>query len=87
MSLNESFEQAALRVKTLSEKPSNEDLLKLYSLYKQGSKGPVTGKRPGMINVVGRAKYDAWAALGAMSPEEAMQSYITLVDELVAEDK
>ena len=44
------FKKAAVDVKKLSQKPSNEVLLKLYSLYKQGSECDVSGKRPGMTN-------------------------------------
>ncbi len=56
--------------------PSNELKLKMYALYKQATEGDVKGKRPGMLNVVGRAKYDAWAKLKGMSSEKAMQTYI-----------
>ena len=61
--LDQSFQQAQVDVKTLTSKPSNDDLLSLYSLYKQGSNGDVTGKRPGRLDMVNRAKYDAWAKL------------------------
>ncbi len=61
--LKAQFEQAQKDVKTLTKKPSNDDLLTLYSLFKQGSSGDVTGSRPGMLDMVGRAKYDAWAGL------------------------
>ena len=72
------FESAAEDVKQLPERPDNAALLLLYALYKQGSAGDVTGKRPGMTSFVDRAKYDAWAEL----PEEAQQAYVDLVDEL-----
>jgi len=73
------FEAAAAESKTLSERPDNATLLKLYSLYKQGSEGDVTGKRPGFTDMVGRAKYDAWAELKGVTSEAAMQQYIDLV--------
>jgi acyl-CoA-binding protein len=56
--------------------------LKLYSLYKQATTGDVSGKRPGFTDFVGRAKYDAWAALRGNSPDEAMRAYIDLVNKL-----
>ncbi len=84
MTKEEQFKDAQERVKTLSERPSNETLLKLYSLFKQGSEGDVQGKRPGMLDVKGRAKYDAWAARKGMSKDAAMDAYIALVDDLVA---
>jgi len=77
-----SFEAAAAASKTLSERPDNATLLQLYALYKQGSSGDVDGKRPGFTDMVGRAKFDAWAALKGTSTEDAMQRYVALVDSL-----
>ncbi|MCK7499893.1 MAG: acyl-CoA-binding protein [Comamonadaceae bacterium] len=51
------------RARQLPEKPDNATLLKIYSLYKQATDGDVEGKRPGFTDLVGRAKYDAWAKL------------------------
>jgi len=76
------FEKAAEDVKSLPERPDNDTLLKLYAHYKQGSKGDVTGKRPGRLSMVKRAKYDAWAKLEGMSREDAMTAYIDLVESL-----
>jgi diazepam-binding inhibitor (GABA receptor modulator, acyl-CoA-binding protein) len=81
--LDQSFQQAQIDVKTLTTKPSNDDLLNLYSLYKQGSNGDVTGKRPGRLDMVNRAKYDAWAKLEGTSQDSAKQSYVDLVARLL----
>jgi len=81
--LDQSFQQARVDVKTLTSKPSNDDLLSLYSLYKQGSNGDVTGKRPGRLDMVNRAKYDAWAKLEGTSQDSAKQSYVDLVGKLL----
>ena len=77
------FEAAAAASKTLSERPDNMTLLKLYSLFKQGSEGDVQGKRPGFTEMVGRAKYDAWAELKGKTNDQAMQDYINLVNRLL----
>lgn len=61
---------------------SNETKLKLYAFFKQAEKGPCTGSRPGMFDMVNRAKYDAWKALGDMSKEKAMEGYINGVKEI-----
>jgi acyl-CoA-binding protein len=83
MDLKEQFEQAAADSKTLSEKPGNEVLLRLYSLYKQGSLGDVTGEPPSNpFDFVARAKYEAWASLKGKTSEDAMKEYIALVNEL-----
>jgi acyl-CoA-binding protein len=84
MSLPEKFADAQKRVKTLDKMPSSETLLELYSLYKQGTDGDASGKRPGMLDVKGRAKFDAWSKRKGMSKDEAMQSYVALVDRLTA---
>jgi len=84
MSLKEDFEAAQTRAKSLSEKPSNDDLLALYSLYKQATDGDVQGERPSGFDFVGGAKYDAWDKRRGMSSDEAMQGYIDLVDQLAA---
>lgn len=81
--LKAQFEQAQKDVKTLTKKPSNDDLLTLYSLFKQGSSGDVTGSRPGMLDMVRRAKFDAWAGLKGTSTDEAMKKYIAKVKALL----
>ncbi|MBS3804322.1 MAG: acyl-CoA-binding protein [Oleiphilaceae bacterium] len=63
-------------------KPSNELKLEFYGLYKQATQGDVTGKRPGMMDFVGRAKYDAWANVKGMPKEQAMQKYIDRLEEM-----
>jgi diazepam-binding inhibitor (GABA receptor modulator, acyl-CoA-binding protein) len=82
MSLQDQFAQAQIDSKNLSERPDNMTLLKIYALYKQGSSGDVTGDRPGFTDMIGRAKYDAWASLQGTSKEDAMQQYVDLIEEL-----
>ena len=80
--LKAQFEAAAAAVQNLSNRPDNDTLLKLYSLYKQGSVGDVQGKRPGFTNLKGRAKYDAWKELTGLDSKDAMQQYVDLVAKL-----
>lgn len=63
-------------------KPSNELKLEFYALFKQATEGDVSGKRPGMMDFVGRAKYDAWEKVKGMSSEQAMENYIARLEEL-----
>ncbi len=86
MATQEEFEAALARVKTLSKTPGQGDLLSLYGLYKQASDGDVSGKRPGMMNVKGRAKFDAWSSQKGLSAEEARGKYVALVDSLLAKE-
>ena len=78
------FEQAALKVKSLAERPDDQTMLQLYALYKQGSVGDVQGAKPGFFDFVGTAKYEAWEALKGTSLEEAQQRYVELVGKLVS---
>jgi diazepam-binding inhibitor (GABA receptor modulating acyl-CoA-binding protein) len=82
MSLQEQFQQAQLDSKNLPERPDNMTLLKIYALFKQASSGDASGDRPGFTDMVGRAKFDAWAALKGNTQDEAMQQYIDLIEEL-----
>ena len=84
MTLAEKFQDAQARVKTLSSAPDTSTLLELYALFKQGTTGDVDGKRPGMLDIKGRAKYDAWAGKKGLSRDAAMEAYVALVDRLVA---
>ena len=83
MALEQDFAAAQERVKKLATRPSNDQLLGLYGLYKQATEGDVTGKRPGMLDPVGRAKHDAWAARRGTDRAAAMQAYVALVESLV----
>jgi diazepam-binding inhibitor (GABA receptor modulator, acyl-CoA-binding protein) len=76
------FEQAVIRSKELSKRPSNEELLQLYALYKQATEGDVTGERPGGFDFKGIAKFDSWEELKGKSKEQAMAEYVSLVDKL-----
>ncbi|MGH8504434.1 MAG: acyl-CoA-binding protein [Stenotrophobium sp.] len=77
------FEKALKDVKTLTKRPSNDDLLALYALFKQSTDGDASGSRPGMLDMVGRAKYDAWAKLKGATKDSAMQKYIDKVKGLL----
>ena len=80
--LKQQFEQAAIDVKDLSERPDNDTLLRLYALYKQGSEGDVSGEKPGFFDFVGTAKYEAWGKLKGTAQDEAMRKYVDLVKKL-----
>lgn len=83
MELKEQFEKAAAESKDLPSKPSNETLLQLYSLYKQGSIGDINTEPPSNpFDFVAKAKYDAWAALKGKSNDDAMNGYVELVNKL-----
>lgn len=83
MELKEQFEQAAADSKNLAEKPGNDILLQLYSLYKQGSIGDVNTDPPSNpFDFVAKAKYEAWASLKGKSTTDAMTEYVELIKKL-----
>jgi diazepam-binding inhibitor (GABA receptor modulating acyl-CoA-binding protein) len=80
--LKTDFDAAVAESKTLANRPDNQTLLKIYSLFKQATEGDVSGRRPGFTDLIGRAKYDAWANLQGTSGDAAKQAYIDLIKEL-----
>ena len=81
--LAKQFEEAAEESKNLSERPSNDTLLQLYSLYKQATAGDVNTEAPSNpFDFVAKAKYETWMQLKGKSKEAAMQEYISLVEKL-----
>jgi diazepam-binding inhibitor (GABA receptor modulator, acyl-CoA-binding protein) len=83
MELKEQFLAAAAESKNLSDRPSNDTLLQLYSLYKQASEGDVNTEPPSNpFDFVAKAKYEAWAALKGKTNEQAMADYVSLINKL-----
>ncbi len=80
MELQHLFEQATLNSKSLSQKPDNETLLKLYSLFKQATEGDASAEVPAnSFDFVAKFKHEAWQKIKGLSKEEAMQQYVDLV--------
>jgi len=55
----------------------------LYALFKQASEGDVNTQRPGLLDLKGKAKWDAWNGKKGMSKEEAKSAYVDRVKQLV----
>ncbi|WP_027000562.1 acyl-CoA-binding protein [Eisenibacter elegans] len=82
MDLQAALQEAVEKSKQLTQRPSNEVLLQLYAFYKQATEGDVSGDRPGMFDMKGRFKYDAWEKLKGMGKDVAAKSYIDLINSL-----
>jgi diazepam-binding inhibitor (GABA receptor modulating acyl-CoA-binding protein) len=87
MALPDDFQSALTKSKELTKRPSNEELLDLYALFKQATDGDVTGERPGGFDFKAIAKYDAWASKKGKTKDEAMREYVALVARLEMEYK
>ena len=82
MKLKEKFQEAVKLSESISERPSNEDLLKLYALYKQATIGDNHSEPPGGFDFKAAAKYNAWADLKGKDQDDAMAGYVDLVNVL-----
>ncbi len=80
-------EEAAERLKTLTERPSNEEFLNLYGLFKQATAGDNKTSKPGMFDMKGQFKWKAWKDKSGISQEDAAEKYVALVDELLGKYK
>ena len=81
--LQSAFDQAVIDSKNLSERPDNETLLKIYSLYKQATEGDCNIDPPANpFDFVNKAKYEAWQNLSGMNPAKAMEEYVTIINRL-----
>jgi acyl-CoA-binding protein len=85
MALLEDFNTAVAQSKDLPSRPSNEDLLQMYALFKQATDGDVSGDKPGGFDFKAIAKYSAWEEKKGTGKEQAMQEYVNLVERLKKE--
>jgi acyl-CoA-binding protein len=79
MELKEQFDSAVAQSKELTKRPTNEELLELYALFKQATEGDAGDERPGGFDFKAIAKFDAWKSHAGKSAEQAMKEYIALV--------
>ncbi|XP_020783659.1 acyl-CoA-binding domain-containing protein 7 [Boleophthalmus pectinirostris] len=83
MSHQAEFSKIAEDVKKVKTRPTDQELLDLYGLYKQSVVGDVNIDKPGMTDLKGKAKWDAWNSRKGMSTDDAMSAYITLAKEVI----
>ncbi|MCF8258023.1 MAG: acyl-CoA-binding protein [Flavobacteriales bacterium] len=81
--MSEVLNAAEARLRTLSARPSNEELLELYALYKQALLGNNLQPKPGMFDVKGQFKWKAWKDKAGMAQDVATAKYVALVDSLL----
>ncbi|XP_012229297.2 acyl-CoA-binding protein homolog isoform X1 [Linepithema humile] len=83
MSVDQQFEAAAEAIKTLTKRPSDEELLELYALFKQAIVGDNNTSKPGMLDLKGKAKWEAWNKKKGTAQEAAKQAYIDYANKLI----
>ncbi|MBN3294330.1 ACBD7 protein, partial [Polypterus senegalus] len=84
MTLQAEFEQVAEDVKKVKTRPEDGELLELYGLYKQATVGDINTEKPGMLDMKGKAKWEAWESKKGMSKEDAMKAYIAYAKEVIS---
>ncbi|XP_058459997.1 acyl-CoA-binding protein homolog [Malaya genurostris] len=82
MSLDQKFDEAALKVKTFTKRPTDQELLEVYALFKQATVGDNDTDKPGLLDLKGKAKWQAWLDKKGTSKDAAKEAYIKLVDEM-----
>lgn len=73
----------AAAVQELTKRPSDDELLELYGLYKQATVGDNDTAEPGMFNLKAKYKWKSWTKLKGTSQEDGEKKYIKLADELL----
>ncbi len=79
MGIKEDFQNMADKSKSLPTKPSNDALLKMYGLFKQGTVGDNNTPKPTGFDFKGAAKHTAWLNETGKSQEDAMIEYVAYV--------
>ncbi|KPV72299.1 uncharacterized protein RHOBADRAFT_18402, partial [Rhodotorula graminis WP1] len=78
--LHRRFERAVDIIQSLPKsgpiQTSYDQKLELYAVYKQATEGDIRGSRPGLLDILGRAKWDAWNKRKGMSQLEAERLYV-----------
>ncbi|XP_051677389.2 acyl-CoA-binding domain-containing protein 7 isoform X2 [Oryctolagus cuniculus] len=77
------FDKATKEVRKLKARPSDEELKALYGLYKQAIIGDVNIACPAMLDLKGKAKWEAWSLQKGLSKDDAMSAYISKANELI----
>ena len=80
---NSEFEQAVQDIRTLIIKPTNDELLELYGLYKQATVGNNRNPSPGILQVKESAKWSSWKSYTGKTKNWAKQEYISTVNQLL----
>jgi len=75
------FDKAVATIQSLPKTggvvtPTQEEQLIFYKYYKQATIGDVNTTRPGMLDFVGKAKWDAWKIVEGVSKEDAQKAYV-----------
>ncbi|OUC49893.1 regulator of condensation [Trichinella nativa] len=77
------FEEVAEQVRRLKSRPTDNELLELYALYKQSTVGDASEEKPGVFDFKGKSKWDVWRKRKGMSKNDAMKEYIKMTKQII----
>lgn len=77
--LDENFNISVQEVQNLKQKPSDQELLKLYGLYKQSLIGNNNTPHPSFFDFKNKAKWNAWNEQAGKGKSRAKREYIEFV--------
>lgn len=82
MSLTEKFDAAATSVRGMKGRPSDEELLELYALYKQATVGNCNIGEPGADDK-SKAKWNAWNGKKGLNQDAAKDAYVKYANTII----
>ena len=80
--VDDDFSDACHKVEELYIRLNNSTIRKIYAYYKQATVGDITGKRPSVLRLRERIKFESWSSISGMSKDDAKIAYIDLVNNL-----
>lgn len=84
-SVEDRYAAAVTTSSTLTQKPTNEELLRLYGMFKYVKDGNASGSAPNIIwNASGNYKWHEWKKYDNRVADEVREEYIAYVNTLVA---
>ena len=76
------FDEAVALTKKFTKRPTDDELLYTYSLYKQVTVGDINIPEPGFFQMKEKSKWNAWKERKGMKKEIAMEKYVDFVNGL-----
>lgn len=80
---NSDFEHAVKNIRLLTVRPTDNELLELYGLYKQATIGNNNTHHPGILNIKESAKWNSWKRYSGKGKNWSKHEYISLVKKLL----
>ncbi len=77
--LDENFNISVQEVQNLKQKPTDQELLKLYGLYKQSLFGNNNTNQPSFFDFKSKSKWNSWNEQAGKGKSRAKKEYIDLV--------